>query len=227
MSRFKSCAKVAHAKLRTFFPQITLGQTQQLLASALGHKTYASYLQFDSSVFDGQAAFAVLAPEAAMLRALDFGLEMNKDHWSLLIDEINDKQVVGELELIERVDYFHWSFRLAFHQVQDPRIDTLIRQHGAAESFRQILKEAIDIRKVVIDSAGLLPVTVSATISGEICAEVTSSTGLAIPVLADFGIERVGCRLYGQPKLTDIRQDGAPRHCRPHEELMYGGGETY
>ena len=99
MSRFKKCAKVAHAKLHTFFPQVSLGQTQQILTAALGHKSYASFLASDLSGFDEQAAYAVLVPSSAMLRALDFGIEMNRNHWDLLISEISEKQVVGDLEL--------------------------------------------------------------------------------------------------------------------------------
>lgn len=227
MSRFKSCAKVAYAKLRTYFPQITLGQTQQLLASALGHKTYASYLQSDASVFDGRAAFAVLAPEAAIFRAREFGFEMDQDHWSLLIDEINEKQVVGELELIENLDLIYCSVRFAFYQVQDPRIDELVSEYGGTEVFRQILREALDIRKAVVDSEGQPPVRLCATINGEICADVPRHTGVAVPVLADFGIERIGRRLYNKPVLIAIRRNGAPRQCYPHEELMDGGGDTY
>lgn len=88
MSRFKQCARVAHAKLSLLFPSISLGQTQQLLAAALGHNTYASFKAEDLHAFDHTAAYAVLVPERAMLRALDFkGIELKQEHWWLLLDE--------------------------------------------------------------------------------------------------------------------------------------------
>jgi hypothetical protein len=227
MSRFKNCARVAHAKLRTFFPKISLGQTQQLLASSLGHKTYASFLTSDASAFDSRAAFAVLASEAAMLRALDFGYEMNRDHWSLLVDEIGAKQVVGELELLESLDYAHWSVKYAFYEVQDPRIDALTRPHGTAEYGRQIIPAAIDYRKGAVDDEGLPVVRMSACLTGDIYVEPNAAYArlVALPVRVEFGLERIGQRLFSPPALLAIHQDGEPRHCDPDD--VFDGGEVY
>lgn len=229
MSRFKKCAKVAHAKLRTFFPQTSLGQTQQLIAAALGHKSYSSFLDSDATAFDGPAAYAVLVPESAMLRALDFGIEMSLDHWALLIDEIREKQVVGELELCEQLDNIYWRARYEFFEGQDQRIDALLRPHGVVEVFRQLVSEAIHVEPRPVDDGGLLPENLLATLHGEICVEnySNSSDGWGVPVLAEFGFERLGRRLIARPKLISIQQHDSPRRCHPYEERDDAGGMTF
>lgn len=229
MSRFNTCAKVAHAKLRTFFPQICLGQTQQLLSAALGHKTYASFLVSDKAAFDGPAAFAVLAPELASLRALEFGIQMNRTHWSLLMDELGEKRVVGDLELCVHLDNVYWRARYDFYETADPRIDTLLRPYGAVEVFRQIVKEACQMEPRHVDVGGILPASVHVTLEGEICCEFspTDHGGVAVPVLAKYGFESVGRRLIGRPMLLSIEEHGSPRDCHPYEELDDMGGMTF
>lgn len=229
MSRFKKCAKVAHAKLRTFFPQISLGQTQQFLAAALGHKSYSSFLASDALAFDGHCAFAVLVPESAMLRALDFGIEMNRDHWELLIDEIEQKQVVGDLEICQNLDNVYWRARYEFFDGQDQKIDALIRPHGTVEVFRQLLSEACHVEPEFVDDGLLLPENIYVTMYGEICVVTDSKypAGWGVPVMAKYGFERIGRRLLAKSVLTTIQQDGPPRRSNPYDELDSAGGMTF
>lgn len=229
MSRFKKCAKVAHAKLHTFFPQVSLGQTQQILAAALGHKSYASFLASDLKAFDEQAAYAVLVPSSAMLRALDFGLEMNRDHWDLLISEISEKQVVGDLELCVDLQNVRWRANYEFFEGQHHEIDALVRKHGYEEVFRQLRSEAVRSTPEYLDDGGPLAESYFVTMKGEICVTIEPhhSRGWGIPVLAEFGFKRVGRRLLAQSHLTSLEEDGPLRESNPHDELEYSGGMTF
>lgn len=219
MPRFKDCAKVAHAKLRTFFPHIAIGQVQQLLAAALGHSTYASFKESDAAAFDGGATSAMLAPHLAMLRASAFGVSMSLEHWSLLIEDINSKQVSGSLELHEHPDLLGCMARTAFQKVEDPRIVELLAPHGKTESFRQLLREAMVFEPAVVDDGGPLPERIVVTLHGEICVFASDHTGWAVPLLLDFAFDRVGRRMYGAPALRSVAQQGAPRRCHPSEEF--------
>lgn len=229
MSRFKKCAKVAHAKLHSFFPQISLCQTQQLLAAALGHKTYSSFSISDASAFDGQAAYAVLVPESAMLRALDFGIEMNRDHWDLLISEISEKQVVGDLEICQQLHNISWRARYEFFDGQYKEIEALVRLHGTVEVFRQLLSEANYIEPVYVDDGGTLPQNFCVTLHGEICVAIDSfsDAGWGVPVHAEFSFKRIGRRLLTKSELTSIRQVDSPRQCAPYDERNSAGGMTF
>lgn len=229
MSRFKKCAKVAHAKLRSFFPLISLGQTQQLLAAALGHNTYASFSASDATAFDGPAAYAVVVPGLAMLRALDFGISMNQDHWDLLSSEISEKQVVGDLEICQNLHNIYWRARYEFFDGQYKEIDELVRRYGVEEVFRWLLSEASSIEPKYVDVGEALPPKFYVTLHGEIGIAIDSirDTGWAVPVLAEFGFKRVGRRLLAQSKLTSIQQVDSPRKCAPYEERDSSGGETF
>lgn len=229
MSRFKKCAKVAHAKLLTFFPEISLGQTQQLLAAALGHKTYSSFSMSDASAFDGQAAYAVMVPEAAMLRAQTFGIEMNRDHWDLLISEISEKQVVGDLEICQHLQNVYWRARYEFFDGQQHQIDAISRPYGTVEVFRQLLSEASHVEPAFVDVGEQLPQDIFVTLQGEICVakDSTSPAGWGVPVKVEFGFNRVGRRLLTQSKLTSILQIAPPRQCNPYDELDSSGGMTF
>lgn len=219
MTRFKNCAKVAHAKLRTFFPNIAIGQAQQILAAALGHGTYASFKEADAAAFDGCASSAMLLPDAAMLRATAFGFCMNRDHWSLLIEDINSKQVAGSLELHEYPGLLGWIARTAFQKVEDQRIEELLAPHGKTESFRQLVREAISIEPEIVDDGGVLPECIVVTLHGEICVNYTDYAGWVVPMLVEFAFERVGRRMYAAPVLKSVVQHGDPRHCYPAEEF--------
>jgi hypothetical protein len=229
MSRFKKCAKVAHAKLHSFFPQISLGQTQQLLAAALGHKTYSSFSISDAAAFDGQAAYAVLVPESARLRALDFGIKMNQEHWDLLISEISEKQVVGDLEICQHLNNIYWRARYEFFDGQYQEIKALVRPHGTVEVFRRLLSEAPHIEPAYVDDGGALPQDFYVTLHGEICVAIDSSrdAGWGVPVHAEFGFKRIGRRLLTQSELTSIRQVDSPRQCAPYDERDSDGGMTF
>ncbi|CAM8621350.1 hypothetical protein MCEMSHM24_02435 [Comamonadaceae bacterium] len=229
MSRFKKCAKVAHAKLHTFFPQVSLGQTQQILAAALGHKSYASFLESDLSAFDEHAAYAVLVPSSAMLRALDFGLEMNRDHWDLLISEISEKQVTGDLELCVDLLNVYWRARYEFFDGQYSEIDALVHRYGNEEVFRQLRSEASHCNPEYADDGEQLADRYFITLQGEICVTIEPRlpSGLGIPVLAEFGFKRVGRRLLAQSELTSLQEDGPLRECNPQDELDYSGGMTF
>lgn len=219
MTRFKDCAKVAHAKLRTFYPNIAIGQVQQLLAAALGHNTYASFKEADAAAFDSCAGSAMLVPDSAMLRATDFGFCMNRDHWSLLIDDLNSKQVTGALELHEHTGLLGWMARMAFQKVEDPRIADLLAPHGSKESFRQLVCEAMSYDPQTVDDGGVLPERTVVTLHGEICVYCTSYSGWAVPMLCEFAFERVGRRMYAAPVLKSVVQHGDPRLSYPAEEF--------
>lgn len=230
MSRFKKCAKVAHAKLRTFFPQITLGQTQQILASALGHKTYASFLASDLSEFDGRAEYAVLVSESAMLRAMDFRIKLAKNHWALLIDEIREKQVVGDLELCENLSNVMWRVRYEFYNGDDPAISDFLQPYGTVEVFRNLRSERIIVSPEYVDAGGILPERVNATIHGSLNVECSFQKyrGWEVPVETTYVFERTGRRLLAGAKLASIQLDGEPRDSYPHEDIeLHAGGMTF
>jgi len=222
-TRFLACAAVAHTKLLGIFPGIKLGQTQQLLASALGHKTYQSFaLSGDAEAFD-RAEMAVLDPAAVMLRAMYFKLPLGKDEWSVLIEEISAKQVVGTMELREDLGYAYWLARHAFQQADDPRIAALVRPYKCSHSYGRLLSEQIDITATELKSdEGPLPAILRAAVHGEICAEGEDYVGLAMPVMADYALERIGRNLYDGPVLLNIRQLGEPRRFCPAEEFDGG-----
>lgn len=229
MSRFKQCAKVAHAKLRSFFPRITLGQTQQLLAAALGHNTYASFSQADLKVFDGAAAYAVPVPERAMLRALGLGYQLGVDHWKLMLDEINAKQVVGELDLLEYAPNIYWRVKFEFFDGEDSKFDDLAARHKVRQVFRRLVKETVHVEPNFVDSGGMLPEVLMISLQGEVCCEALQSnqSGLAIPVEARYRLDRLGLRLISRPKLSDLLENGEPRDCEPHDELNDAAGMTF
>jgi len=225
MSRFKRCAKAAHASLRASFPHISLCQAQELLAAALGHKTLASFHATDSAAFETRAAYAVLDPEAAMLRALAFGCEMRREHWSLLSDELGEKQVIGEVELVEQLTRIGWSARYAFYDVVDTRIDALLQPYGQGEQFRQVTREALNIRPWPDGECDVPPILL-APIQGEICVQGPSHHSVVVPVIAEFGFERLGRRLYDSAVLLSIRRTGeAGPHC-VSEDTAGGGGDV-
>lgn len=229
MARFKKCAKVAHAKLQTIFPQISYCQTQQLLAAALGHKTYASFLHSDASAFDELAAYAVVVPEAAMLRALDFGIEMTCDHWDLLVDEISEEQVVGDLKICRNLANIYWRSRHEFFDGQYKEIDDLVRHYGTVQVFRQLLSERVYLVPDYVDCGGALPQKFFVTLHGEILVGIESShsVGWGVPVHTEFGFEQVGRRLLAQCELTALKLVGSPRKCCPFDELDSSGGMTF
>ncbi len=230
MSRFRKCAKVAHAKLRTFFPQITLGQTQQILASALGHKTYASFLASDLSEFDSRAAYAVLVPEVAMLRAMDFMIELTKDHWALLIDEIREKQVVGDLELCESLDNVMWRARYEFFEGDDSAISDFLQPYGTVEVFRHLRSEKIIVSPEYVDAGETLSERINVTLHGSLNVECSSRKhgGWEVPVETTYVFEPAGRRLLAGAKLTSIQLDGEPRESNPYEDIdLHTGGMTF
>lgn len=229
MARFKKCAKVAHAKLQTFFPQISLGQTQQLLAAALGHKTYASFKRADISAFDEQASYAVVVPEAAMLRALDFGIEMTRDHWDLLISEISEKQVVGDLEICQNLNNIYWRSRYEFFDGQYEEIDDLVRPYGTVQVFRQLLSERVYMVPDYVDDGGALPHELFVTLHGEILvgSESNHNAGWGVPVHTEFCFKKLGMRLLAECKLTGVKPGGSPRKSAPIEERDSSGGMTF
>jgi hypothetical protein len=169
---------------------------------------------------------AVLDPATAMLRAMDFRLQLGKDEWSVLIEEITAKQVVGSMELREDVGYVYWLARYAFQQVDDPQIAALLRPYKCSPSYGRLLSERIDITAPDLESdEGPLPAILRASVHGEICAEGVDYVGVAMPVMADYAFERIGRNLYDGPVLLNVRQLDEPRRFYPAEEL--DGGMTF
>lgn len=225
MSRFKACAKVAHAKLRTFFPQLTHSQTLHVLAGALGHASYHDFLKADAPAFDEHAAFAVLDPAGAMLRASALGAALGPDHWRLLMDEINDKQVAGSMQMLEHSPHMGLSAVPAFLALEDDRIDALMRPHGGTEVFRRITREHVPAQERAAVGSEEGPASMSARVQAEIGVERTAATLSVVPVQVEFSYRRVGKQLYGRPELVSIVQAGAARFALLEDE--FDGGMTF
>ena len=107
-----------------------------------------------------------------MLRALDFGIEMNRDHWDLLITEISEKQVVGDLELCVDLRNIYWRARYEFFDGQYSEIDALVPRYGHEEVFRQLRSEASHCNPEYADDGEQLADRYSITLQGEICVTI-------------------------------------------------------
>lgn len=224
-TRFQTCSAVAHAKLRGMYPSIKSTQTQHLLASALGHKTYQSFaLSGDARAFD-RAALAVLDQAGTGLRAIDFNLQLGQDEWDVLVSEISAKQVVGNLEFCSITDMVSWLFRYAFQAADDPKFDALMRPYKLHASYGCLLSEHIGISAPVPASdESQTPVILRGIVHGEIYAEGDGRLGMAIPVNADYAVERIGRNLYGQATLLSVKQLGEARIAYPDD---FDGGMTF
>lgn len=229
MSRFKRCAKVAHAQLRAAFPTITLGHTQEILSRALGHNTYASFRGSDAQAFDNKAFFAVLDLDGAGLRALELGYEMSKDHWSLLLDEIKERAVIGNLELVEDVAQIAWAARYNLVGSTDSRIAAVCEHFPFGESHRIIEIRRPDLTASAIESGvpdhkwALEPFQ-RATVTGDIFgfADDGGDRCIGYPVAAEYAFERVGRRLYDEPLMLSVRLAGRVFPYAHHEDSMDG-----
>lgn len=226
-TRFQTCSAVAHSKLLGMFPGIKSTQTQHLLASALGHSTYQSFaLSGDAKAFD-QAALVVVDPAGAMLRALDFKLQLGKDEWDVLIGEIRAKQVVGDLEYCSTFAMASWLFRYAFQAADDSKFDALMRPYELQATCGWLLSEKIDVTAPEFEgNEGPLPAILRGFVHGEIYAEHPGSgVGLSVPVKADYAVERIGRNLYGKAVLLNVRKLGELRYCNPED--VFDGGMTF
>ena len=218
MSRFKRCANTVHATLVAAVPRIKLSQSKELLAAALGHGTLATFNQVDAEAFEVGTAFAILDPEATMLRALDMGYELNRDHWSLLKDELMERQVVGAVELLDHVSTMAWKARYSFYDLVDPRLDALIRPHGTDERYRQILHESLKLAPLALEDDAP-PSSVWSTIIGEVIVETPKRNSFAVPVETKFLYRRTGQRLYAPPVLNSIQMAGDVRQYCVSEDI--------
>lgn len=150
---------------------------------------------------------------------------MNQNHWRLLIDEINEKQVVGDLGIYMHLANVYLQDKYEFLGAEDHRIDDLMLRHGLQEAWRQDVWAPQRHGQRHVDDGGTLPVCLMSTLYGEVCGyrDKTVLDGLAVPVRVEFKIQRVGRRLLTTQEIVAIKQNGGVRPWNEYEDLDDGG----
>lgn len=201
-SKFHRWSGIVHAALTTSHPKIRLGHVHELLASAFGHRTYASFRARDLAALEGPAKFVWPSTDAVLARAATLGLSLDASQWDPAVRQLKPSGVSGGTWLLDS-DMMKLAAVYLLGESSHPALDAL----AGADAMRhgQVGHDAVVIGARDSD----FPERLRFAVTGEV--QVAGDPEfLAYPVLAEVAFPRVGVRMYGAGTIVSARQDGAP-----------------
>lgn len=212
-SKFHSWSGIVHAALAPTHPKIRLGQVHELLASAFGHRTYASFRQCDLAAFEGPAKYVWPCTDAVVARSAQLGLALTASQWISVVRLLKPSGISGGAWVLE-VDMMERAAVYAFDEQTHPAIDALSRADGMCHGRRGLDAAVIGPRDRDF------PDCLRFTVDGEL-QTIGDAEYLAYPVLAEVEFPRVGRRMYGNGTIVAARQSGEPEPFEPEFVTEY------
>lgn len=131
MFAFSQWCHSAHRVFSAFHPRLRLGQVQEVMASALGHKTYASFKSQDLPRLD-EAAYAFVSVQAMLRRAADLGITLDARLCADAVRDLHIRPPADELTRDVVTDgLMDWLIRQALKDTSHPSGHELAREIGA------------------------------------------------------------------------------------------------
>lgn len=198
MSIFSQWCRSAHRTFLISHPRLRLGQVNEVVAAALGHKTYASFKSQDEPRLD-QAAYALMSIEEMVRRASDLDAELSEQVC---------REAVRQLRLGRNGD---GRYVVADGLESVTRIILLDTDHPARHEFAHELNGELDNTTASYAE----PVVPLAEASGEWRWLVRGSVnildienGWAVPVVAEVVFPRLGRHLFAKGFIESLQRDG-------------------
>jgi hypothetical protein len=211
MSKFTRWSGIAHAILAKSHPKIKLGQSREILAAYLGHRTYASFRMRDLSVLEGQAEYVLVDPESAVIRARGLDLPLTSDEWNVVEMALRPSGVSGETWLIPEGS-MRSAASITFTDSGDPRLSKIAHDIGMVDEYR-----ASDTRR--LSPPGEFPPLLKFEVDGEVRA-FNDKGNFAVPVVCEISFPRVGNRFYGAGQVESVSLRGKPEEYDPEEPMF-------
>lgn len=211
MSKFTRWSGIAHAILAKSHPKIKLGQSREILAAYLGHRTYASFRMHDLGVLEGQAKYVLVNPESAVTRARGLDVPLTPDEWSAVEMALRPSGVSGETWLVPEGS-MRSAASITFTDSGDPKLSKIARDIGMVDEYR-----AFDTR--CFSHAGEFPPVLRFEVDGEVRA-FNDEGNFAVPVVCEVNFRRVGNRFYGAGQVESVALRGKPEEYEPEEPIV-------
>jgi len=200
-SKFHRWSGIVHAVLATSHPKIRLGHVHELLASAFGHRTYASFRARDLAAFEGPAKYVWPSTDAVLARAAELGLALTASQWDPVLRQLKPSGVSGGAWVLD-ADMMERAAVYVLGDASHPALDAL----AGANAMRhgQVGHDAIVIGARDSD----FPERLRFAVTGEV--QTGGDAGyLTYPVLVVVEFSRLGLRMYGPGTIVAARQNGA------------------
>lgn len=211
MSKFTRWSRVAHAILAKSHPKIKLGQSREILAAYLGHRTYASFRMRDLGVLENLAKYVLVDPESAVTRARCLDIPLTPDEWNAVEMALRPSGVSGETWLVPERS-MHTAASITFNDSDDPRLSKIGRDIGTVDEYR-----ASDTRR--FSPTGEFTPLLRFEVGGEVRA-FNDEGYFAVPVICEVSFPRVGNRFYGDGQVESVAQRGKPEEYEPEEPIF-------
>lgn len=208
MSKFTRWSRIAHTILVQSHPKIKLGQTREILAAYLGHRSYASLQVQDIDVLDEHAKYVLVDPEFALIRARRLNTRLSPDDWNRVEMALKPSGVTGKTWLI-REDRMHLAASFTITDANDSRLNKIISDIGMGDGYRSSHTQCHS-------PLGEFPRDLRFTVEGEIRA-FNDAGHFAVPVVCEVSFPRVGNRFYGVGQVESVAQRGEPKSYEAQE----------
>lgn len=211
MSKFTRWSGIAHAILATSHPKIKLGQSREILAAYLGHRTYASLRTGDLDVLEGLAKYILVDPESAVTRARGLDVPLTPDEWNAVEMALRPSGVSGETWLVPE-ESMRLAASITFTDSGDPRLSKIARDIGMVDEYR-----ASNTRR--LSPTGELPLLLRFDVYGEVRA-FNDEGNFAVPVVCEVNFPRIGNCFYGAGHVESVSLRGIPEEYEPEEPIV-------
>lgn len=217
MSKFARWSGIVRSSLSKSYPKLKLGQAQEILAAAFGHRTYASFRTQDISRLERDTKYALIDNDMALSRATSLGVPITAEAWDAAVMSLRPSGVSGETWLISE-EGLHLAASIAFEDSSHAGFTEIASSIGMSDGRRA---RSTHCRS----SDGSLPEVMYFTVHGEVRA-FNSNESLAVPVVGDVVFNRVGRRFYAKGELLSVARSGEPGPY-DHEDMFedYGMSE--
>jgi hypothetical protein len=220
MNKFARWSQVVHSTLAKSHPKLKLGQAQEILAAAFGHRTYASLRAQDLALIEQDAKYILLDDELPIRRAESFGIPMTPDEWGAAAGALRPSGVSGG-SWITHEKTMHLAARLVFEDTRHAAFDEITRAIGMPDGRHATTSRCLS-------AEGSLPEELKFVVEGEVRAFSMSQSdvNLAVPVTCEVAFIRTGRRFYAEGSLLSVQQAGQPHSYEPEFEMdSYGMSE--
>ena len=208
MSRFTRWSGIAHAILAKSHPKIKLGQSREILAAYLGHRTYASFRMHDLGVLEDRAKYVLVDSTSAVNRARGLDIPLTPDEWHAVEMALKPSGVSGGTWLVPERSMLS-AASLTFTDSDDSRLSKIGRDIGMGDGC-----QVSDTRP--LSPTGEFPLLLRFEVEGKVRA-FNDRGYFAVPVVCEVNFPRVGNHLYGAGKVESVALRGKAEEYEPEE----------
>lgn len=221
MDKFKFWASKVNESLQSSHPKLKHSQACEILAAALGHKTYASFHLNDEDAINGSAKYILLDGTLPLSRAKNLGFNLAPEDWASAVNEIKRSGNSRNCWLVDANSMFN-AARIIFEDSSHQKLEEI--ETNASNGLGKV---ATNIQCFPPQNPSSLDWHISPNgdllgklefmIEGE--ARAWSESGaIAVPLRSLIIFERIGKRLYSEGMRITVEQSGALYEFEPEFE---------